>query len=410
MITVRSAWVTAVALAPCFVLCSAGHAETAALEPNRLLGRLKGLIASGYDTVPVSRDTADFTRFCPPQPSVVDDCKAKRKQAAAVGCTTPTLTSMLAWLDGYPLCDHAGQRLRGVCPCGDVKVCEVPSYEPDYWNDDTRRLTTNNCYNYANNKATNSFAQPGLGGGRPFQSIGCDELQSAAVADGLSPIDANGPCPKGYLRLALVVAPDVDFHWYRQDDDRGWSHKPGTTAATNLDNSGHVISAIEDADRGFYEEFCGYFCACAARVQGESREQIKLARPGVEVSLLLFSGMPNPRFDLNSETGSTLAEMITSLAPSPDAGAAVPSYVLGYKGFALRSSQPAPAWFPFDNVLANGSKVEIVESETQRRAVLVDPTGEIENYLRQLAADGVKESRRLEPAKRSGREAHAARH
>ncbi|EPX54980.1 hypothetical protein D187_009719 [Cystobacter fuscus DSM 2262] len=34
------------------------------------------------------------------------------------------------------------------------------SFEPSYWNGNDRQ-GSNNCYNYTNNKATNTFAQPG---------------------------------------------------------------------------------------------------------------------------------------------------------------------------------------------------------------------------------------------------------
>lgn len=62
--------------------------------------------------------------------------------------------------------------------------------------------------------------------------------------------------------VALVIAPGDDFHWYRQDDDGTWSHKPGRTEATNRDNAGRVIHDPRRADRGAYTEFCGCFCVC----------------------------------------------------------------------------------------------------------------------------------------------------
>ena len=49
--------------------------------------------------------------------------------------------------------------------------------------------------------------------------------------------------------LALVIWPDVDYHWYRKGPDGMWTHKPGGTQATNLDNSGDLISNPETADR-----------------------------------------------------------------------------------------------------------------------------------------------------------------
>jgi len=43
--------------------------------------------------------------------------------------------------------------------------------------------------------------------------------------------------------LALVIAPGWDFHWYRKGEDGMWTHKPGGTPATNVDNSGHLTSS-----------------------------------------------------------------------------------------------------------------------------------------------------------------------
>lgn len=28
--------------------------------------------------------------------------------------------------------------------------------------------------------------------------------------------------------VALVIAPGIDYHWYKQDSDGYWSHKPET--------------------------------------------------------------------------------------------------------------------------------------------------------------------------------------
>ena len=48
-------------------------------------------------------------------------------------------------------------------------------------------------------------------------------------------------CPAlGHL-VALVIAPGWDFHWYRKGPDGMWSHKPGQTPVTNVDNSGNPI-------------------------------------------------------------------------------------------------------------------------------------------------------------------------
>lgn len=160
----------------------------------------------------------------------------------------------------------------------DALACGIPAYAPAYWNDHGTIQYNNNCYNYANNKRTDTFAQPGRGGGSsayPYSSISCSTVYYAARADGLVSPASNGTCRSGEDKLALAVAPGWDYHWYRRDSSGWWSHKPGGTSATNLDNSGNPISNPQTANRGPYTNFCGYLCACSDTVQGQGHEYIR---------------------------------------------------------------------------------------------------------------------------------------
>jgi hypothetical protein len=99
------------------------------------------------------------------------------------------------------------------------------------------------------------------------------------------------PDKPGYYLVALVVTSkstgydakdDVfyrnDYHWYRQDDDGSWSHKPGHGVVRNVDAAGNPIDNPETAVRRNvyasqfvpaagksvpvvtdYDVFCGYF-------------------------------------------------------------------------------------------------------------------------------------------------------
>jgi hypothetical protein len=60
--------------------------------------------------------------------------------------------------------------------------------------------------------------------------------------------------------VALAVRPGHDCHWYRQDANGCWSHKPGVDEATNLDNSKNIITdpSLTSCDRGPYTDFCGF--------------------------------------------------------------------------------------------------------------------------------------------------------
>ncbi len=144
----------------------------------------------------------------------------------------------------------------------------VPAYEPAFWNNNAFVRANNNCYNYTNNKRTDSFAQPGRGTGQMYSAITGSEMRAGAIRDGLVPTTATAPAPGGMMRVALVIAPGFDFHWYRQDSNGMWSHKPGGTAATNVDNSGNPISNPESANRGPYIEFWGYFFTPVSSTQG----------------------------------------------------------------------------------------------------------------------------------------------
>ncbi|HEX8949497.1 MAG TPA: hypothetical protein VF790_11075 [Dissulfurispiraceae bacterium] len=133
----------------------------------------------------------------------------------------------------------------------------------------------NNCYNYANNRRTDTYAQPGLGAGIKLEEkdFTCEQVYRAAIADGLTPVDASGSCPPGTTKVALTVRPGYDYHWYRQDRDGMWSQKMGIFPATDLDNSSQSIFDPEKADTGKYE-FCDYLCSCSDERQGQGHEGI----------------------------------------------------------------------------------------------------------------------------------------
>lgn len=62
----------------------------------------------------------------------------------------------------------------------------------------TRR--TNNCYNYANDEITNTFAQPGRGGGAVFGTLTGASVKAAAVRDGLVVLSPQ-PAPSSPIPL-----------------------------------------------------------------------------------------------------------------------------------------------------------------------------------------------------------------
>ena len=141
--------------------------------------------------------------------------------------------------------------LRVVCRC-------APLYEPAWWNVPARQ-PYNNCYNYATNYRSDTFAQPGKAAGAQYSALTCASVKPAAVADALiDNANANNRCPGDGHLVALVIWPNVDFHWYRKGRNARWSHKPGGTPVTNVDNGGALIADPRTADRGGYTNFCTF--------------------------------------------------------------------------------------------------------------------------------------------------------
>ncbi|WP_441285784.1 hypothetical protein ACSRUE_24995 [Sorangium sp. KYC3313] len=149
----------------------------------------------------------------------------------------------------------ASQQLRAA-------VCqhEAAPYNPAVWNNNSDVVEQNNCYNYACNVITNTFAQPGRGCGQSQDQYACRELGVAALCDGLhgqNDCVPDSEAPR-YL-VALVIWPDEDFHWYRLNEGGTWSHKRGHDPVTNVDNEGAFINDPAACARDPYVQMCGYF-------------------------------------------------------------------------------------------------------------------------------------------------------
>jgi hypothetical protein len=138
---------------------------------------------------------------------------------------------------------------------------EVSQYNPGFWN--TAAVQPhNNCYNYARDWRTDTFAQPGRAHGAQTGTMQCANVTTAAMADGLKKRCDCLPISEWPRRLmALVIAPNQDYHWYREQRGGFWGHKPGSTPARNVDNNGALVVNPETAARGPYTNFCGYFYA-----------------------------------------------------------------------------------------------------------------------------------------------------
>lgn len=67
-------------------------------------------------------------------------------------------------------------------------------------------------------------------------------------------------CSPGTYKVALVMSPGQDYHWYRQDADGFWSHKPGLGGEiTRSHASTELISDPSLLEDQYYSQFIGFF-------------------------------------------------------------------------------------------------------------------------------------------------------
>lgn len=155
------------------------------------------------------------------------------------------------------LAPPAAPEAAAAAPC---VIANTP-YNPGFWNRPGVQ-EKNNCYNFAMNWRSDTFAQPGRISGHPTSIINCPSIATAANWDG-----CHAYCSGSNKNVALVIAPQFagngpDYHWYRRQREGFWAHKPGGGAATNKDSLGRLIDGVHltpaNCARGYYTIFCGY--------------------------------------------------------------------------------------------------------------------------------------------------------
>ncbi|HBE36637.1 MAG TPA: hypothetical protein DD990_36450, partial [Cyanobacteria bacterium UBA11368] len=136
--------------------------------------------------------------------------------------------------------DGSGAGIMEAEPAVTCKI-ELGAFNPGFWNAPAH-VGKNNCYNYATNRRTDTFAQPGRATGKYPYPMNCAAVTAAALSDGAHKrFDCLPDSEKPRYLVAMVVAPGVDYHWYRKQKEGFWGHKPGGTPAKNTDNSGKII-------------------------------------------------------------------------------------------------------------------------------------------------------------------------
>jgi len=216
----------------------------------------------------------------------------KKKGTAALcqcmpGCKEPPLPNS-------PFC----KTHQGRCPRKAPLTGEEPKYDPQRYNKYPGIKESHNCYTYAVNylhlpkkrSCTKEacplpFPQPGRASGYPpwseVKGKRCPDLISRVIGDipEARQTTFDKKCPARMRKIALVADEDKDYHFYRQDSNGYWSHKPGATSVVRRDASKRPIYDPELASRydpqsgTHYDQFCSYLCV-------PSKKRARLKRGG----------------------------------------------------------------------------------------------------------------------------------
>jgi len=154
------------------------------------------------------------------------------------------------------------------------------------FNDNSYVRESHNCYSYfLNLKSKDAYklckknfakqnmcrrSQPGYASNYPSlqtKDFSCPVIMKRTLDDNKTIFQTTKDfdCGPDYYKGALVVAPKRDYHYYRLNEEKLWSHKPGYKPSTYYDAKGKLIYNPELASRDYggtlnYSDFCGYMC------------------------------------------------------------------------------------------------------------------------------------------------------
>ena len=150
-----------------------------------------------------------------------------------------------------------------------------PKYEPDKWNNNERIKEGHNCYSYAVDQrfsGRKGKPQPGYYSGYNHileEDYSCSNFRERLSRDfpSLYLSSFGSKCLEGFHKGFIAYVSklgDRDYHFYREDKNGLWSHKPGRTNAINIDSDNKLISNPLKANRDYnyfnYDNPCFFFC------------------------------------------------------------------------------------------------------------------------------------------------------
>lgn len=154
----------------------------------------------------------------------------------------------------------------------DMLVSDGPIYNPNLYVGDKKN--THNCYDYAMNNSNiqSEKTHPGytkLGNDLEGSNVRtCEQMEERLKMDHpeLQKILLYKECPPGKYKIGMMIDPNDDYHFIRQDRNGQWSHKPGSSNVRNTDFSNSLLIDPSKADFNYKEESlnytkkCGYYC------------------------------------------------------------------------------------------------------------------------------------------------------
>lgn len=175
------------------------------------------------------------------------------------------------------------------CPVKGRLTGWEPEYNPALYNNDKSIQHSHNCFAYSmdvkdlkriqscREKNDCHFHVPGKTKGHPEFSgqmgKSCGDVIGRTMADVPRAYltDFQRACEPGFSKIGVVVDEKNDLHYYRQDNNGWWSHKPGGRPVTNVDAVGARIYRPDLASRNYpaespgdtglnYNSFCSYMC------------------------------------------------------------------------------------------------------------------------------------------------------
>ena len=160
--------------------------------------------------------------------------------------------------------------MKGLSPLSGYE----PKYNPNYWNNNKNIKNNNNCYSYSVNNKNHKFGKPQPGYFARFNHIQNNQYKCAyffkRILNDIPSVYLTSfkqKCKKGFHKAFFAIDSNKnehDYHFYRQDTNQLWSHKPGTTNVINYDANYKIIKNPYSANRNYntynYDKPCFFFC------------------------------------------------------------------------------------------------------------------------------------------------------